>query len=109
MSEIRLQIDQEMVVTRGKIQFTGIVSHTGQAPVARFYAWIDDRYREVEMRVGDIAMVGDMAFELCDLGRPKSHVGIEVRPITEVQNAVSLGQPFEIHLVNRFALVRAKP
>ncbi len=100
MSTLTLNLHEKVALAGGAIEFTDSIAHRGQAPVARFHAWIGEEYREVELRVGDKACAGDVAFELRDIAPERAGTTIAFTQLTGAAAVrdIAFQAPFEIGL-----------
>lgn len=101
---IRLELKQKWDVPGGAVQLSDIISHRGQQTVARFDAWIGDRYRELELRVGDVGQAGEVAFEVCGIERKTSQTTIATRELAATEAAAAVGEGFDVRLGQRLTL-----
>ncbi|MEZ4458988.1 MAG: hypothetical protein R3E66_04530 [bacterium] len=98
MSASTLPLHEARPVSNGKIKLTGIVAHPGQEVVARLDAWIGDRYRNLDMRVGDVAVAGDVAFEIQAIAASHTQVDIVIHELQLRLIPAVLGSAFALRL-----------
>ena len=99
-----LKLDEQTEVENGAIKLTDIIAHSGQQPIARFHAWVADRYRDVEMRVGDRAQAGEATFELVDIRLPREGVAFNIVQQPSTAGSALFAEPFDIQLGQRIDL-----
>ncbi len=103
MAELELELHRKTDVIGGAIELNGIVAHENQSPVARVHVWIGERYREVEIRVGDSVRAGEVCFRLMSIDLYSS-IGIEIQDIEISSGTVEFGTAFEAIFGRRLRL-----
>ncbi len=103
MFELELQLHQKIDVIGGAIELSDVLFHPNQAPVARLHVWIGERYRDVEIRVGDVVRAGGVSFQLISI-ESRSSVRIVVQDIEICSGKIEFGKAFEATFGQRLRL-----